>query len=134
VLKTATQRLLDWPNSTDYACRLAVEFPFYWLAAVDVLSSSAVATIVPFGDSWVDGRCSTNDDGVVRSDLYQRWTDVLAARLASELPNEPRAVVNAGIAATGSSPGVATVPQRWRGSTEMCWNVQVPLMCSSSKA
>jgi lysophospholipase L1-like esterase len=88
----------------------AVEFPFYWLAAVDVMSSSVAGTVVAFGDSWIDGRCSTTEKGVVRPDLYQRWTDILAARLASELPNEPRAVVNAGIAGNRIIPGGGNGP------------------------
>jgi len=86
------------------------EFPFYWLAVVDVLSSSAIGTIVAFGDSWVDGRCSTTDNGVVRPDLYQRWTDLLAARLASRPSNERRAVVNAGIAGNRIIPGGGNGP------------------------
>lgn len=87
-----------------------VEFPVYWLAAVDVMSSSVVGTIVTFGDSWVDGRCSTTENGIVRPDLYQRWSDVLAARLATALPNEPRAVVNAGIAGNRIIPGGGNGP------------------------
>jgi lysophospholipase L1-like esterase len=87
-----------------------VEFPFYWLAAVDVMSSSAVGTIVAFGDSWVDGRCSTTESRVVRPDLYLRWVDVLAARLAAEMPNEPRAVANAGIAGNRIIPGGGNGP------------------------
>ena len=63
-----------------------------------------------FGDSWTDGRCSTTENGVVRPDLYQRWTDVLAARLTSQLPNEPRAVVNAGIAGNRIIPGGGNGP------------------------
>lgn len=87
-----------------------VEFPFYWLAAVDVMSSSAAGTIVAFGDSWVNGRCSTTEKGVVRPDLYQRWLDVLAARLAAERPNEPWAVVNAGIGGNRIIPGGGNGP------------------------
>jgi lysophospholipase L1-like esterase len=49
-----------------------VEFPIYWIAAVDALSSSAAGTIVAVGDSWIDGRCSTTENKV---DLYQRWID-----------------------------------------------------------
>ncbi|NJD19913.1 MAG: hypothetical protein FIA95_11615, partial [Gemmatimonadetes bacterium] len=58
-------------------------FPVYWVAALDVRSDSARGTIVPFGDSITDGRCSTSLDGVVRPDLDQRWPDVLAERLAA---------------------------------------------------
>ena len=87
-----------------------VEFPFYWLASVDVLSSSAAGTIVAVGDSWVDGRCSTTENNVVRPDLYQRWVDVLAARLTSAFPNEPRAIVNKGIAGNRIIPGGGNGP------------------------
>ena len=87
-----------------------VEFPMYWLAAVDVMSSSALGTIVAVGDSWVDGRCSTTDQKVVKPDLYQRWVDILAVRLASDLPSAPWAVVNAGIAGNRIIPGGGNGP------------------------
>lgn len=87
-----------------------VEFPIYWLTAVDVLSSSAVGTIVTFGDSWVDGRCSTTENGVIKPDLYQRWSDVLAARLATAMPSAPMAVVNAGIGGNRIIPGGGNGP------------------------
>jgi lysophospholipase L1-like esterase len=90
------------PNAPDST---AHEYPMYWLAAVDVQSSSAAGTIVAVGDSWIDGRCSTTEDGRVRPDLYQRWIDVLAERLAAERPNEPMAVVNVGIAGNRIIPG-----------------------------
>jgi hypothetical protein len=60
------------------------EYPMYWLSALDVESSSAASTIVAVGDSWIDGRCSTTEGGRVLPDLYQRWIDVLATRLAKE--------------------------------------------------
>ena len=86
------------------------EYPMYWLAALDVESSSAAGTIVAVGDSWIDGRCSTTEDGRVRPDLYQRWIDVLSMRLAKERPNEARAVVNAGIAGNRIIPGGGNGP------------------------
>ena len=92
------------PDST------AQEYPTYWLAAVDVQSRTAAGTIVAVGDSWIDGRCSTTDNGVVKPDLYQRWIDVLAARLAAESPNQSRAVVNAGIAGNRIVPGGGNGP------------------------
>jgi lysophospholipase L1-like esterase len=74
-------------------------FPFYWLSAVDVVSNDAVGAIVAFGDSITDGRCSTTTpDKTIVPDLHQRWTDVLAARLAAARPDRARAVVNAGVA------------------------------------
>ena len=80
------------------------EYPMYWLAAVDVQSSSAGGTIVAVGDSWIDGRCSTTENGVVRPDVYQRWIDVLASRLAVQR-GQPRVVVNAGIGGNRIIPG-----------------------------
>ena len=76
-------------------------FPFYWIAAVDVRSPSTTGTVVTFGDSITDGRCSTTTDngaGVVLPDLYQRWTDVLAERLAALPESQSKAVANEGIA------------------------------------
>jgi len=90
------------PNAPD---SMTHEYPTYWLAAVDVLSRTAAGTIVAVGDSWIDGRCSTTENGVVRPDLYQRWIDVLASRVAAATPNQPRGVVNAGIAGNRIIPG-----------------------------
>lgn len=76
-----------------------VSFPVYWIAALDVQSTATRGSIVALGDSITDGRCSTTDgDGNVVPDLYQRWTDVLAERLGAIPGNSPRAVINAGIA------------------------------------
>jgi lysophospholipase L1-like esterase len=86
------------------------EYPMYWLSALDVESSSAASTIVAVGDSWIDGRCSTTEGGRVLPDLYQRWIDVLATRLAKERPKEPRAIVNAGIAGNRIIPGGGNGP------------------------
>jgi len=88
----------------------ADEYPMYWLAALDVESPSAAGTIVAVGDSWIDGRCSTTEAGRVRPDLYQRWIDVLSARLATERPKAPRAIVNAGIAGNRIIPGGGNGP------------------------
>ncbi len=78
-------------------------FPFYWLAKVDVMST-APGVIVAFGDSITDGRCSTNDGDTVVPDRYQRWTDVLAARLAALPRAEAKGVVNEGIAGNRIAP------------------------------
>lgn len=73
--------------------------PFYWVATVDVRSPSASGTIVLFGDSITDGRCSTRDDaGIVQPNLYQRWGDVLAKRLAEKRRTHSKAISNQGIA------------------------------------
>jgi lysophospholipase L1-like esterase len=95
------------PNAPDSKTH---EYPMYWLAALDVESSSAAGTIVAVGDSWIDGRCSTTENGRVRPDLYQRWIDVLSARLAAERPKAPRAVVNAGIGGNRIIPGGGNGP------------------------
>jgi len=77
----------------------AGNFPFYWIAALDVQSSTATGTVVTFGDSITDGRCSTRDSaGVDHPDLYNRWPDVLAARLAVLRGKHAPAVANEGIA------------------------------------
>ena len=108
------------PNAPDSTVH---EYPMYWLAALDVLTSSAAGTIVAIGDSWVDGRCSTTEDGKVQPDRYQRWIDVLASRLAAAYPNRPMAVVNAGIA--GNRPAAATVRRPCSDSIATCWSVPV---------
>ena len=95
------------PNAPDSTVH---EYPMYWLAAVDVLSAAAGGTIVAVGDSWIDGRCSTTENGVVRPDLYQRWIDVLAMRLAEQRDSQPRAVVNAGIGGNRIIPGGGNGP------------------------
>ena len=95
------------PNAPDST---AHEYPMYWLAALDVQSPAAAGTIVAVGDSWLDGRCSTTENNVVKPDLYQRWIDVLAARLAAQFPDQPRAVVNAAIAGNRIIPGGGNGP------------------------
>ena len=77
----------------------AGNFPVYWVAAVDVQSGEVAGTVVAFGDSITDGRCSTRDaSGVDRPDLYLRWVDVLAQRLHALPRNQRLAVVDEGIA------------------------------------
>ena len=73
------------------------QWPYYWVAALDVRSTEANGSIVFLADSITDGRCSTRDDkGVVRPDLYQRWTDVLATRLAAR-GGPQKGIANMGI-------------------------------------
>jgi len=75
------------------------QWPFYWVAALDVLSPETTGTIVLFADSITDGRCSTRDEkGTVQPNLYQRWGDVLATRLAARPKGEHKGIANAGIA------------------------------------
>jgi lysophospholipase L1-like esterase len=77
----------------------AGNFPVYWVAAVDVASSHAPGTIVTFGDSITDGRCSTQDSaGVIHPDQYNRWPDVLATRLHALMGKRAPAIANEGIA------------------------------------
>lgn len=74
------------------------QWPFYWVAALDVQSPGTTGTIVLFADSITDGRCSTRDDkGIVQPDLYQRWSDVLATRLAARPKGQQKGIANAGI-------------------------------------
>jgi len=79
-------------------------YPFYWLAKVDVLSESTAGVVVAFGDSITDGRCSTNEGDKIIPDRYQRWTDVLAMRLAALPPADTKVVVNEGIAGNRIAP------------------------------
>ena len=59
------------------------QWPYYWVAGLDVRSPSATGTIALLADSITDGRCSTRDDkGVVRANLDLRWPDVFARRRA----------------------------------------------------
>lgn len=75
------------------------QWPFYWVAALDVKSDLTAGSIILFGDSITDGRCSTRDDAlVVQPNLYQRWGDVLAHRLAAGPKQQRKAVANEGIA------------------------------------
>jgi lysophospholipase L1-like esterase len=80
------------PNSGNY--------PFYYVAAVDVRSATASGTIVTLGDSITDGRCSTRDPatGNIPADEYNRWPDVLAARLHALYGRRAPAVSNESIA------------------------------------
>jgi lysophospholipase L1-like esterase len=74
-------------------------YPVYWVAGLDVASPSTVGAVIALGDSITDGRCSTDDAAAtVHPDLYNRWTDLLAARLAPTFGVPGKAVVNEGIA------------------------------------
>ncbi|HSN93253.1 MAG TPA: GDSL-type esterase/lipase family protein, partial [Anaeromyxobacteraceae bacterium] len=75
-------------------------YPFYYVAALDVKSATASGTIVALGDSITDGRCSTRDPatGEIPADQYNRWTDVLAMRLQARYGRFAPAVANEAIA------------------------------------
>jgi len=49
----------------------------WWLKGIDVQSTSAIGTIVAFGDSITDGTCTTLD-------AHDRWEDVMSVRLGLE--------------------------------------------------
>jgi lysophospholipase L1-like esterase len=69
------------------------QWPYYWVAALDVHSPDTTGGIVLFADSITDGRCSTRDDkGIVHPDLDQRWGDVMMTRLAARPKVEQKAV------------------------------------------
>jgi lysophospholipase L1-like esterase len=78
-------------------------FPVYWVAAVDVASASSTGMVLALGDSITDGACSTRTNSGAKSgtdlpDLYNRWTDLLAARFAALPDGQSMAVANEGIA------------------------------------
>lgn len=87
--------------------------PFYWLAGLDVRTPEPVdGSIVVFGDSIADGVCSTQE-GTKRAgadDLYHRWTDILAERLAL-LPNDEDKATNPKAVAVESVAGGALLIQ-----------------------
>lgn len=78
----------------------AGNYPFYFVAAIDVRSESASGTVVLLGDSITDGRCSTRDPvtGVIPADIYNRWGDTLAARLVARYGRRAPAVAIESIA------------------------------------
>jgi lysophospholipase L1-like esterase len=73
--------------------------PFYWVAALDVHAPDTGGSIALLGDSITDGTCSSRDgQGKEQPDLYQRWGDVMAVRLAAKPPAEQRGIADVGIA------------------------------------
>ena len=69
------------------------QWPYYWVAALDVQSAEVTGGIVLFADSITDGRCSTRDDkGIAQPNLDQRWGDIVAARLAVRPKSEHKAI------------------------------------------
>jgi lysophospholipase L1-like esterase len=79
----------NFVGSTSFPTATSVTSRFF-LAGVDVKASDAFA-IVTLGDSITDGFGSTVD-------AHQRWTDHLAARLATDAHAPRRSVLNQGIA------------------------------------
>ncbi|GAA5150864.1 hypothetical protein GCM10023340_28810 [Nocardioides marinquilinus] len=78
----------------------------YVVGAVDVRNADLAGTVVAYGSSVVDGTGSEScGPGCTPSDPYLRWTDLLARRVAAELPADQQvSVVNAGIGGTTASP------------------------------
>lgn len=64
---------------------------WFWLAGVEVMSSSGSGAIVIFGDSFTDGTHSTED-------ANHRWPDELARRLMAQSGNRNVGVLNEGLA------------------------------------
>ena len=65
--------------------------PLLWVSRIEVLAQAPAATVVALGDSLTDG-------WRLPVDGRDRWTDVLADRLAASEPAQRRAVVNAALA------------------------------------
>ena len=63
---------------------------WYWLSDVETLAPAGRPVLVAIGDSITDGRGSTTDGN-------DRWTDLLAERLACETHAPQMAVLNAGL-------------------------------------
>ncbi|MEV6942822.1 SGNH/GDSL hydrolase family protein [Streptomyces sp. NPDC051172] len=78
---------------------------WYYLAGLDVLSSTARGTVVAFGDSITDGYHSSTG-------TYTRWPDFLARRLGAGPGPQRLSVVDAGI---GGNRVLTDVPNPWQG-------------------
>jgi lysophospholipase L1-like esterase len=77
----------------------------WWLDAVAVHTATATGTVVTLGDSITDGACT----GV---DAHQRWTDVLAARLAGSLGVANEGISGNRLSADGAGPSALHRLQR----------------------
>ncbi|MGW2649935.1 SGNH/GDSL hydrolase family protein [Streptomyces sp. NPDC001393] len=78
---------------------------WYYLAGLDVVSSSARGTVVAFGDSITDGYHSSTG-------TYTRWPDFLGRRLGAGPGKQKLSVVDAGI---GGNRVLTDVPNLWQG-------------------
>ncbi|MGV4981031.1 SGNH/GDSL hydrolase family protein [Streptomyces sp. NRAIS4] len=78
---------------------------WYYLAGLDVVSSSARGTVVAFGDSITDGYHSSTG-------TYTRWPDFLGRRLGAGPGPQKLSVVDAGI---GGNRVLTDVPNLWQG-------------------
>jgi lysophospholipase L1-like esterase len=77
----------------------------WWLDALAVHTGSATGTVVALGDSITDGACT----GV---DAHQRWTDVLAGRLAGSLGAANQGISGNRLHADGAGPSALNRLQR----------------------
>jgi lysophospholipase L1-like esterase len=77
----------------------------WWLDAVAVHTASATGTVVALGDSITDGACTSVD-------AHQRWTDVLAGRLAGSLGVANQGISGNRITADGAGPSALHRLQR----------------------
>ncbi|WP_244202263.1 SGNH/GDSL hydrolase family protein [Streptomyces diastatochromogenes] len=78
---------------------------WYYLAGLDVLSSTARGTVVAFGDSITDGYHSSTG-------TYTRWPDFLGRRLGAGPGPQKLSVVDSGI---GGNRVLTDVPNLWQG-------------------
>ncbi|MER6981120.1 SGNH/GDSL hydrolase family protein [Streptomyces carpinensis] len=78
---------------------------WYYLAGLDVVSSTARGAVVAFGDSITDGYHSSTG-------TYTRWPDFLGRRLGAAPGPQKLSVVDAGI---GGNRVLTDVPNLWQG-------------------
>jgi lysophospholipase L1-like esterase len=77
---------------------------WYYISGIDVVADASAASVVAIGDSITDGRGSDTDEN-------DRWTDVLAARLAGNAETASVALLNQGIGATNLIGSAVTAAQ-----------------------
>jgi lysophospholipase L1-like esterase len=91
-----TTSYLQTASSTVNAASMKSALTFqhwYYIAGMDVVTEPSAVGVVAIGDSITDGRGTDNDGN-------DRWTDVLAARLAANPATAKVAMMNQGIGAT----------------------------------
>jgi lysophospholipase L1-like esterase len=95
----------DHADDEDAAGFATTTSSWYYLAGLDLVSSTARGTVVAFGDSITDGYASSRG-------TYRRWPDHLARRLDAEPGPQRLSVVDAGI---GGNRVLTDVPNLWQG-------------------
>lgn len=78
---------------------------WYLMTSIEVQADNPSQTIVVLGDSITDGRGSTTDGN-------NRWPDILAQRLSTNVPTANVAVVNMGIGGNGIFGGLGPSAQK----------------------